>query len=296
MSIRKWNRDLILKIIRSQHRQGKDLSYNAMCRWNQALVSASNYHYGSYKSAVAMAGIDYGDIRRKPHWTAEKIVTLIRRAKRQGEDLSWRAVSGRRDELGRAAMAAVHPQLFGAWNAALSAAGLQRERVSRYQRWTCETILETLRNRIARRKPVNGGLIQREIPGLYGAALRLFGSWDEALVGAGIPPEEIRQRRKWTAPLVLQQLKAFEREHGTLAQTTLRRIDSGLLRAAVKFFGGFPEARERISRRKPVQESLFRESSPHVSTGKRRRPAASRPRPAGKPTASARRRKARVVV
>src|SRR5687768_13097055 len=100
---RKWDRDRIIRKIRSLRHEGADLSYNAMCRKNQALVSAANYHYGAYKRAVMMAGIDYSRYIKKPWWTQPWVVRLIRQAKRSGEELNWRSVSGRRDALGHAA-------------------------------------------------------------------------------------------------------------------------------------------------------------------------------------------------
>ena len=38
----------------------------AMARVHQGLVSAANYHHGTYRKAVIAAGLDYDSLRHKP--------------------------------------------------------------------------------------------------------------------------------------------------------------------------------------------------------------------------------------
>src|SRR5437870_5607932 len=118
-----WDKPRILEELRRQHKAGKDLSYNGLARSLQSLVSAAAYHFGSYRAAVEKAGIDYGDVSRRPRWTKQRIISLIKQAKRDGEDLHWSAVTKRRDELGKAAFASLQPRLFGRWDRALQGAG-----------------------------------------------------------------------------------------------------------------------------------------------------------------------------
>lgn len=251
----RWDRDKIRDALRKLHRKGIDLSYNALARRHQSLVSAANYHFGSFRHAVEMAGLDYARIRRKPKWTQPKVIGLIKRAHRAGEDLSWRAVTARGDELAHAAMAAVHPQLFGNWNAALDAAGINPRRVARYRHWTRDSIVAELKARAARKWPVNAGHMQVELPGLYGAATRLFGSYNKALAGAGIDPAGVRQRRDWSRRKVLDLMQAFEHEHCTLAHTAIRDHDPGLLRAIYKYFPGIDAARLSLHKRQPARQA-----------------------------------------
>lgn len=258
MRTTKWDRNKIRKAIQSQYRRGWDISYCAMARRKQSLVSAANYHFGSYRCAVEMAGIDYDRLRKKPQWTRERVITLIRRAHRNRQDLSWRAVIQRGDELARAAMAAVHPQLFSRWNDALVAAGINPADVARYQRWTADRVLKELKARNAAGLPVNSGHVQIELPGMYGAAVRQFGSYDNALAAAGISPDAVKQRRQWTRRQVIDELIAFQKRHGTLSHTVLRRIDSGLLRAVYKFFGSIAAARRQVQAKLQLTASTSR--------------------------------------
>lgn len=231
MPVRKWDSGLIARTIKDYHRKGKDVSYNAMARTNQGLVSAANYYFGSYRKAVVAAGIDYRDIRRKPRWTRERVAEVIRQAHREGKDLSWARASVRKDELGHAAKAAIRERLFGNWNDALKKAGLNPLEISRYRHWSPEDIKKELRSRSKRKRPVNSKVIQIELPGLYGAAVRHFGSYDDALRKSGVDPAGVVQRRDWDRQTICKRLREFEQSFGLVSQVMLRRFDSGLLRA-----------------------------------------------------------------
>src|SRR5215212_9429641 len=142
-----WDKPEILRALKKLHKAGQDLSYNALARKRQPLVSAAAYHFGSYRKAVERAGIDYATIVRRPRWTKAAIIGLIKAAKRGDEDLHWSAVTKRRDELGKAAFASLQPRLFGSWDRALHGAGLDADDINRYRKWTKETVVWELRAR-----------------------------------------------------------------------------------------------------------------------------------------------------
>src|SRR5579864_705963 len=160
-----WNKNQIVRALRKLSRSGADLSYNAMAGRHQALVSAAAYHFGAYRAAVERAGIDYAAVTRRPRWTKGEIIRLIKQGRRDGENLHWSAVTGRGDELSKAAFASLQPRLFGSWDRALSAAGLDADEVNRYRKWTRETIAFELRQRYRDHEALNSGAIQREDPG-----------------------------------------------------------------------------------------------------------------------------------
>src|SRR5438093_4266776 len=203
-----WDKPRIKAELKRLYRSGGQLSYNALAKRNQALVSAAAYHYGSFRVAIEATGIDYAAISRRPRWTKQAIIQLIKQARRRGDDLHWSAVTRRRDELGRAAFASLQPRLFGRWDRALHAAGLDADEVARYRKWDRNSIVFELKSRVQDREPLNSGAIQMEDPGLHAAAVRHFGSYDKAMSAARIDPSSVRQRRTWTRAQVLQALKA----------------------------------------------------------------------------------------
>jgi hypothetical protein len=239
-----WDKPRIKAELKRLFRSGTNLSYNALAKKNQSLVSAAAYHFGSYRAAIEGAGIDYASVTRRPRWTKQAIIHLIKQARRKGQDLHWSAVTQRRDELGRAAFASLQPRLFGRWDRALSAAGLDADDVSRYRRWDRNTVAFQLRARAMDDEPLNSGALQQDDSGLHAAAVRHFGSYDSALRAAKVDPNVVRRRRAWTKPDVIAALKTARREGQHLADSAVRKQDPALYGAAVRLFGTFTAARD----------------------------------------------------
>ncbi len=232
----KWNKQSVLDKLRVLHRSGKDLSYTRLAKAMQSLVSAAAYHFGSYRKAVEKAGINYVDVSRRPRWTRQAIIQLIKQGRKDGEDLHWSAVTKRGDELGKAAFAALQPRLFGSWDRALHGAGLDADEIARYRNWDKETIVFWLKARHRENEPLNSGAIQRDDPGLHAAAVRHFGSYDQALRKAKLNPERIRQRRRWDPPTVVRELKTFSRKHGPPTDSKLRQHAPALYGAVLRLY------------------------------------------------------------
>src|SRR5437764_6804937 len=148
-----WDKERIAAALKQLYKKGTDLSYNRLAKKQQALVSSAAYHVGSYRAAVEAAGIDYAAVTRRPRWTKQAIIGLIKQARRNGEDLHWSAVTKRRDELGLAAFASLQPRLFGRWDRALQGAGLDADDVAIYRKWDRQSILFELRDRAREKQP-----------------------------------------------------------------------------------------------------------------------------------------------
>ena len=239
-----WDKSTILAALRKLHKQGAELSYNALARQQQSLVSAAAYHFGSYRTAVERAGIDYAEVVRRPRWTKAGIIKLLKEGKRAGHELHWSSVTKRRDELGKAAFASLQPRLFGSWDRALHAAGLDADEVNRYRKWSKEAIVADLKARSREGQPLNSGAIQRDDPGLHAAAVRHFAGYDAALRAAKIDPDKVRQRRVWDRADVLKGLKAARKAGDRMSDSAVRRSQPALYGAAVRIFGSFTAARD----------------------------------------------------
>jgi hypothetical protein len=238
-----WTRAKILQELRRLHKAGCDLSYNGLARENQSLVSAAAYHCGGYKRAVEQAGITYASVLRRPRWTKLQIIKLIKEAKRKGGNLHWSAATRGGDELAKAAFAAIQPRLFGRWDKALQAAGLDADDVALYRKWDKDSIVYEMRSRSRDRKPLNSGAIQTEDPGLHAAAVRHFGDYDGAIKAAKLDPLKVRIRQRWSKPLVIAAIKAAKRGGERLSDSSIRRRSPALYGAAVRLFGSFTAAR-----------------------------------------------------
>jgi hypothetical protein len=235
--------------LKKLHKQGVDLSYNRLAVGHQSLVSAAAYHFGSYRKAIEKTGIDYAEVIRRPRWTKLTIIAQIKKGRREGHDLNWSAITQRRDELGKAAFASLQPRLFGSWDRALHAAGLDADEINRYRKWDKNTIVFDLRARAREGEPLNSGALQQEDPGLHAAAVRHFGGYDKALKAAKVDPQTVRQRRAWSKPQVIAALRAMKRPGRPLSDSVVRQEDSALYGAAVRLFGTFPAARAAAGRK-----------------------------------------------
>jgi hypothetical protein len=238
-----WDKTNIAQALKKLHKQGSDLSYNSLAKKKQSLVSAAAYHFGSYRRAIERAGINYDEVIRRPRWTKASVISHIKEAKRAGTELHWSAVTKRRDELGKAAFASLQPRLFGSWDRALHAAGLDADEVNRYRKWNKNTVVAELKARARDGEPLNSGAIQRDDPGLHAAAVRHFSGYDHALRAAKLDPEKVRQRKVWQRPDVIRGLKQAKKSGTHLSDSVIRREQPALYGAAVRLFGSFTAAR-----------------------------------------------------
>lgn len=238
-----WDQEKIVKALRKLHRQGICLAYSHVARREQSLLSAAAYHFGSYHKALERAGIDYAEQLQRPRWTKARIITLIKQAKRKGDDLHWSAVTNRGDEVSRAAFASLQPRLFGKWVRALHAAGLDADEVARYRNWDQSVVVFELKSRAQNGEALGSGALQKDDAGLHAAAIRYYGTYDDALLAAKLNPKKHRLRRRWSRQDVISGLKQAAKHGVRISDTSIRQHDSALYGAAVRLFGCFTDAR-----------------------------------------------------
>ena len=238
-----WTKQQIVAKLTALAERGRDLSYAGMSRRQQKLVSAAAYHFGSYRKALADAGVDYAQVARRPRWTKQRVIAVIKAAKRRGEDLHWSAVVSGENQLSRAAYAALQPRLFGSWARAMQAAGLDEDDVRLYRVWNKTLVVTELRMRRHGEVSLASGAVQSEDPGLHAAAVRHFGSYEAALVAAHVNPERVRLRRRWSKELVKAELAKRAKRGLSLSDTAVRKSDAALYGAALRLFGKYTAAR-----------------------------------------------------
>lgn len=107
--------------------------------------------------------------------------------------------------------------------------------------WTRELIIRHILDREAQGLPltIGGEGIDRL---LYSASRRIFGSWRNAILAAGIPPERILTWERWSPARILAQIRVLSRRRRPL--TTLQMEDryQNLVSAARRHFGSWSKA------------------------------------------------------
>ncbi len=168
---------------------GEDLNYAHIAHEQVALLRAATRYFGSWRSAVEFAGLNYDDIRRYKTWNRARILERIRELHDKGEDLSWRHVSTNVDP--QLAAAATKRKHFGSWRGAVSAAGLDYGQIRRYREWDEATIKAKLLELHEQGIDLNAKHIEEYDITLITAARRRFDSWDKALTAAGLDYKQI---------------------------------------------------------------------------------------------------------
>lgn len=120
-------------------------------------------------------------------WSADQVLNEIRHLK----DLSAKSIQRRQPSLYGAAV-----RYFGSWMAAIEKAGFDYSSVLKRKRpgyWSRAKIIEEIRGLEHR----NSGNVRRSHAALYNAALRVFGSWKEAVDEAGF--DYRKEAKGWIA-------------------------------------------------------------------------------------------------
>lgn len=215
--LRVWTREKIIEAIRTRHRNG--LTLIGVERHDTPLYSAAQRHFGGWRKAVTVAGIEYP--RRT--WTSQSVIEAIQSRDRSG--LPLRNVGKYDSGLATAAY-----KYFGSWHQAVLAAGIEYQP---RRKWTRERLIQEIRTWYP-----DGQLkadVWTEDKGLAAAALNYFGSWHNALKAAGIEPK----RRMWSQERALKELRDWRQGN---PQTGLWMADKGLASAALKYFGSINQA------------------------------------------------------
>lgn len=208
----RWSPAKVLARIRSLSRRRRPLTTDQIERRYRHMVSAARRHFGSWPKAVMAAGVDPTKLQRIVPWNRERVIEAILTRALRSEPLVGRLVEPR-------SLVDASYRLFGGWQAAVAAAGLdprvthmpprkrKRPQLARVRsvsaalpkqpshKWSKERIAEGIRARARENKPINAWAVSRDYPSLYGAGRRYLGSWDEALRAAGFDPELHRRKR-----------------------------------------------------------------------------------------------------
>lgn len=213
--VRRWNQASIVLAIKDRLRKGQTL---ASSKAPPRFVAAARWHFGSWKAALAAAGVDAQKVRlRRGPYRRQEILAVLRRLAREGKPLRSSTLAGAVN------LEAVRT-LFGSVEAAIRAAGLAHARTHPTQKWSRERLIEELRRRAQR-----GDLTLTRA--LHRAVQLYFGGAHAARKAAGIPR---LLREPWTKPALIKEL-----------QQRARRGNSGsrLWNACKRLFGSVAAAR-----------------------------------------------------
>lgn len=185
---RRWSRGAVIQRILQLAAEGQPLNAGAIQKFEATLANAALRWFARWDDALSAAGIDPAPwSRRVPTWTPERVIRTIQDTHRRGNPVSHAAL--RRNSVTRAATL-----LFGSWDAALRASGLEPDSIRLYREpWTPEEVLREIRRKARAGEPLNA----RDVSpySLRRRGRVFFGSWDAALAAAGLDPAKIRKSK-----------------------------------------------------------------------------------------------------
>src|SRR5688572_17952298 len=138
-------------------------------------------------------------------WSKDEIGLEILRLYASQQPLSYGEMQKRNVRLLRAAT-----RYFGSWQNAIEYAGLDYDKIRKYQVWTRERIVEQISKYHQEGHDLSWRHVATELdPALAAAAIRAnrFGAWQEALAAAGLDYDEIRRHRAWDGEQVLDEIR-----------------------------------------------------------------------------------------
>ena len=159
----------------------------------------------------------------KRKWSKAKVIVAIRERHRRG--LSMTGVNRKDAKLYTATQ-----RYFGGWHNAVSAAGLKPKL---RRRWSKQIVIREIEARHRQGLPMAN--VNKHDGSLAGAAYQYFGSWNNALVAAGLPPK----KRQWSRQRVIDEVRAWKARG--LPTTRIWKEFPSLGTAARKYIGGWHE-------------------------------------------------------
>jgi len=178
-----------------------------------------------------MPGLEFQRI-----WTHDTVINAIQAEAQVGQELSYQCMNRHMPALVRAS-----ERVFGTWGAAVDAAGFDYTSIRRYRKWTRDTIIARIRAWHAKGEDLCWSHVSRTLdPALAAATLhaRRFSSWREALIAAGLQPDEIMRYQQWSLDRIRKELAYLIHKGCALDRESLVVIAPALLSAIYRYGDG----------------------------------------------------------
>lgn len=235
----RWTRKRLLTEIRRAHRAGEGLSVTvAPIKW----CRAAERLFGSWRSAVEAAGLNYDELLLLHRWSRQRIVEEIHELARQGTPLDRSHIRRRHSALFHSAVV----WFPSSWGKALRAAGFDPAQHKKSRGcWDRRKAAEWVRQRVKHGRSI----LARDVPSdlrRY-AQYKFESGWTGFVESLGIvyPGKRLRH---WSKNLVLQEIRRLTTAGQAMHSSAVKRVDDALVRQARKYFKSWDAARAAAKR------------------------------------------------
>lgn len=218
------------------------MNYQHVLEHQGFLLSAAIKKFGAWRKAVLAAGISYQDVavkRLSGYWNERSFKRAVRKMYEEGEALNPGYIMKR-----HAGMFGFANRTYGSWRKALFVIGIKDyDNVLVLQQWTKAKVIKCILKRWKEVKSLDQKELEKEDMPLFGAAQKYFGSTVRALLAAGLDPNTVRTRKRWTRANILAELRDLVfADHEPIDAGSLLRRHPSLLSAINKHCGGLRNA------------------------------------------------------
>lgn len=92
------------------------------------------------------------------------------------------------------------------------------------------------------REPLNSHYYATHYPSVHAAAVRIWGSWKNAILACGLDYDAVRKYKTWSRERVLREIVEQNKIHSPLSSKYIQTVHKPLYMAAIKRFGSWGEA------------------------------------------------------
>lgn len=215
--LRSWSREAVVQEITVRSIQGLTIRGGDIAQEDRGLYHAAKRHFGheGWAKARILAGFEPRDSRTI--WTKQSVREEIHMLHQSGAELSVGSVQNSP----HAYIVSAATKAFGSWANAIKAAGFDYEKIRKVHPkgwWTRSRVLRTIKGLERKGVRLSSKKVQQSGGGLFAAAIRLFGSWSQAVEAAGISYR--LHCRIWSTKAWLRRMRTDE------YQSTLERAQT----------------------------------------------------------------------
>lgn len=109
------------------------------------------------------------------------------------------------------------------------------------RKWHDRAIIDHIMSRYGR-KPLHYSYYVNTYPDIHAAAIRIFGSWRDAIEACGLNYDEIRKYRQWSSEKILEEIKKLKKAKKPLNSVYIQNKHKPLYMATVKRFKSWGKA------------------------------------------------------
>jgi len=251
---KKWTKERVKEAILKRKAEGKPLNAAAL-KEDMSLAHAIDNHFGSHQEALRYSGINPDGIIFSRRYTNEQLVEYLQSGHSSGISLNPARIfkdrkrSKRSRERYRFYLAA--SRRFGDWRAALLFSGINPLQYYTRQKWDEKKVVEEIKRNFESGKPLNSSSVIKGNNSLYKAGSRYYGSWEKAIVAAGLDYSQISQEKESLSEAeIVAKIKELASLGGDLSITSIVEDEDFSIRRLVsqsynRFDGGWEEAISR---------------------------------------------------